>query len=963
MKKKRKTSNSEKKENIFVFMISIIALIIGGIAFNFWLSLLIIGTLNIILFVPTILKNKRKKKKTTNKRKKKRKKSIPKYILIAFFTLTIIIILGMIIFAFIIIKNAPTFEPEKLYKKEATILYDSNGQVITKIGKEIREKITHEEMSEVLINAIIATEDSRFFQHNGFDLPRFLKASFGQALGKNAGGASTLTMQIVKKHFTSTKDKGIEGILRKFTDIYLSIFKIEKKYTKFEILEFYANSNYLGGLNYGGVHGVEQASQLYFNKNAKDLSLPEAALIAGLFQAPSAYDPYLYPEKAEARRKVVLSLMKRHGYINSLEYETAKKITTTDLLVEQNHMDNGNYVGIINTVTDEILKTHNLDPFETPMDIYTTFEIEKQDHINKILSGESFTWENDMVDAGISVINVNTGEIIAISAGRHKNNLKGFNLAIDSKRHIGSSAKPLYDYGPGIEYNNWSTYFPFTDEPHGYTTGTKIYNWDLKYEGLVTLRHALRVSRNIPALKAFQSVNNKNITKFVTSLGLHPEIENNLIHESHALGGYTGESPTSVAAAYASFANGGYYIKPHSVKKIVFKDTNEVFEYKIKKEKVMSPSTAYMISSVLLDAARWGLSGNWNVNGVNYCAKTGTSNYPSDIIQKYGWPSNAINDLWIAAYTPDYAIAQWYGYEINHRDYYNKFGSPEFRKLFQTVAKGIFKENKSFTKPDDVLSVAIEKETVPAMLPSEFTPDNMIITELFKKGTEPTEISKRYDQLENPSNLELTDNDNNLEISWNPIKTPNAINKDELTRFSKKMFFNENSQITYLNQRLAYNEQNIGDIGYNVYLKKDDKLELLGFTKNNYFTTPLINEKTTIVVKSSYSIFKDNLSSGIEATIIHDNKPKILITSELNGKNEIKLLIGDIYEEIEPSINVFDDMENVTNMATIDMNIIEKETEITVDKIDTSIPNTYLIIYKVKYKDYNKTHTRKIIIE
>ena len=175
----------------------------------------------------------------------------------------------------------------------------------------------------MLLDAIIATEDSRYFQHNGFDLPRFMKASAGQLLGNSdAGGASTLTMQVVKNNFTSTESSGFAGIVRKFTDIYMSIFKVEKNYTKEEIIEFYVNAPYLGS----GSYGVEQASQTFFGKSVKDLSLVEAATIAGLFQAPGAYDPYVYPEKAQERRDQVLSLMERHGYITSEEKEIAEEI-------------------------------------------------------------------------------------------------------------------------------------------------------------------------------------------------------------------------------------------------------------------------------------------------------------------------------------------------------------------------------------------------------------------------------------------------------------------------------------------------------------------------------------------------------------------------------------------------------------------------------------------------------------
>lgn len=972
----------KNKENLVVLGISIVGLIIGYIAFNnLWIPLLIIGVLNIIFFgYPMLTKKKpnsktnKKANKTTNQakkssntknsstNKKNKKRKIVKYILIAFFSLMIIGIIVASLFMYIVIKNAPEFDPNKLYKKEASIIYDNQGKIIAKIGEEMREKITYEEMSEVLIDAIIATEDSRFFQHNGFDLPRFLKASFGQIMGnRDAGGASTLTMQIAKNHYTSNESRGIEGIIRKFTDIYLSIFKIERIYTKFEILEFYANSNYLGGINYGGAHGVEQASQLYFGKNAKDLTLPEAALIAGLFQAPNGYDPYLYPDDAEARRKTVLYLMERHGYITKEERKIAEQITVHDMII--NHEDTGDaeYVGVINTVAAEVEKLTGYDPFAVPMEIYTTFDIEKQNHINKVLSGELYTWENDVVDAGIAVIDVKTGGIVAVSAGRHKKNLKGFNLATDTKRQIGSTAKPLYDYGPGIEYNNWSTYQPFVDEPHTYTTGIPINNWDFKYVGITTLRESLRTSKNIPALKAFQSLSNKDIKKFVTSLGLSPELENDLIHEAHALGGYNGESPVSLAAAYAAFANGGYYNEPHSVTKIVYRDTNEVFENKVKKEKVMSESTAYMISNVLLDAARWGMYGNYNVNGVAYCAKTGTSNFPDDVIKKYKLPSNAVNDLWIVGYTPDYVIAQWYGYDEISNQYYNKFGSANYRALFQTVAKGVFKENKNFNKPNDVISVKIEKDTIPAMLPSEFTPQDMIITELFKKGTEPTEVSPRYARLANPTNLQAIQEGSVVKLTWDPIKTPSAIDKDELTNFFTKNFKNEAQRNKYLNERLAYNNQYIGELGYNVYIKKGDTLELLGFTRNNHFQTTATSSGTvTFVVKSAYSIFKDNMSTGVETTIVQSDIPSV-IDSHLIGNSVLTLDIGGTFND--PGVNVTENMENVTYLATIEKTITEESTNKVVDRIDTSKANTYIITYKVTYKSYTKTHTRKVIIE
>ena len=188
----------------------------------------------------------------------------------------------------VIIIKAPAFDPNNLKFTSMSEIYDSDNNIIAKLGNENRTEISYDELPEVLIDAIVATEDSKFFQHNGFDLGRFTVATAKQLLRRSGGGASTLTMQIVKNNYTSTVSTGIQGITRKFTDIYLAVFKVERKYTKKEILEFYVNDSYLGN----GAYGVEQASQNYFGKSVKDINLSEAAFIAGLFQAPAAYDPY-----------------------------------------------------------------------------------------------------------------------------------------------------------------------------------------------------------------------------------------------------------------------------------------------------------------------------------------------------------------------------------------------------------------------------------------------------------------------------------------------------------------------------------------------------------------------------------------------------------------------------------------------------------------------------------------------
>ena len=977
---KKITKNIKKiinnnKPIMLVLVLSILVFIVGIIKVGLLKSLAIIGIFDlfIVLYLyffgskqTSKVKNKqtsKPEKKTSDKVKKKTKKKrkIFKILGIIFIIMVIAVIAAVIAFFSIIVKEAPEFKPENLYKKESTILYYPNGEILAKLGAQKRENITYDELPEVLIDAIVATEDSRFFQHNGFDLPRFLKASFGQALGKNSGGASTLTMQVVKNNYTSKVSHGWEGIKRKFTDIYMAIFKVEKKYSKEEIIEFYVNSNFLGA----NAYGVEEACLTYFGKSAKDINLSEAALIAGLFQSPTSYNPFKNPEAAEKRRQVVLKLMERHGYIDSEERKIASSMSVEKLLSKEgNNTDADEFQGFIDTVAEQVKEETGNDPYVIPMEVYTTINKEKQTYINKVMDGEVFKWENETVTAGISVIDVNTGAIVAIGTGREKG-ARLFNNALDSKNQIGSTAKPIYDYGPGIEYNNWSTYTPFVDEVHDYSDGTKLKNFDDSFGGYMTLRTALSNSRNIPALKAFQQAGQKNIRTFATNLGLSPELgDNGFIHEAHAIGGYNGESPVKMAAAYAAFANGGYYTKPYSFTKIIYRDTKEVYEPNRERTKAMSPETAYMITDVLKTTSKIALGRYYNVNGYEYCAKTGTTNFDAATKKARNLPSGAINDLWVTGYNSDYAISVWYGYQTPDKDNVTIYGSSQHRLLFSTVAKGIFDRNSNFTKPDGVIEVTVENETYPAKLPSEFTPNDKKVTELFKVGTEPTEVSDRYSQLNNPSNLRSSVNNDTVTLTWKGIDIPNAINEAYIRQDLSQLY--STSLESGIANRISYNNSYIGNLGYQVYHKNNDgSLNLLGFTTDTKYDIKVnasTGKSATYVVKSCYSIFKDNMSSGIEITVPlnnitttdnnnnnnNNNNQKETVKVELNGDKTIELLIGEVY--IDPSVKVLDDDKDVTSKATIKTIIKSLSTKKQVTKIDTSKVDSYEITYEVTYE-------------
>lgn len=820
--------------------------------------------------------------KTPKVKTKAQRKKTWKIVLLIFLVCCIIGLTSIGLFLGYIVKHAPTFDPSSLYDTEPTILYDRDGNEFARLGEKIRSIVTYDQLPQTLIDAIVATEDSRFFQHAGFDVPRFLKASVQQAIGKSdAGGASTLTMQISKNKLTqkgNDHESKLGGIIRKFTDIYMAVFKIEKTYTKEEILEFYVNSNYMGA----GTNGVEDASQVYFGKSVSDLTISEAAMLTGIFNAPDYYDPYKNPARCEQRRQTVLYLLKRHGYINDDEYKIALEMTVDKILKPKDETKDEQYASFILTVVEDVINKTGSNPYDVPMKIYTTMDREKQEHMDRFLAGETeYKWKDDKAQAASAVISVEDGSLVAVAAGRNRS-ARGYNLATDSRRQIGSTAKPLYDYSIGIEKLNWSTGQIFVDEPWHYSDGGEIENWQGKHFGFMTMRQCLVESMNIPALKAFQQIDSKTRKEWIDSLGLHPEVEDGIIHEAHATGGYNGESPLSLAAAYTAFASGGYYTEPYTFTKIEYNDGSEPYEYKPVVNRVMSEETAWMITNMLVSVYKG--TGFLYVNGVNYAAKSGTTNLTAADKKAHNITvARPASDLWAVGYTDKYTIAIWKGYE-SLGDGYEVFGSQENYKVFAAIAKGVFKEQANFKQPEGVVAVETEVGCYEACLPSQFTPSNMRMTEYYKKGYEPTTVSDRYAKLANVDNLKASVNGSKVELSWDAITTPHAIDKDYLDAYFANAYENEDWGKNAALERYNENISNLGTIVYKVYQQVGDKLVLVTTTDKTKATVSAASSNPTFVVKTSYTVFTSNMSDGVSIKVSNAVVTNIAIATQ-NLKN------------------------------------------------------------------------------
>ena len=830
-------------------------------------------------------------KKIVNTEEFKDKNRLRNWILILIAIMGIGIAAIILLFALYIIIASPDFDRDLLYAKEATVVYNIAGEEVARIGSENRELITYEELPQVLIDALIATEDSRFFQHNGLDAARFLKASFGQLLGQsNAGGASTLSMQVIKNTYTDSTASGIKGIIRKFTDIYMSVFKLESNYTKEEIIEFYVNSQWLGNdgnLNYTGIHGVEQASQYYFGKSVSDLNLSEASLIVGMFQNPAVYNPYSNPNNATKRRSTVLKLMEKHGYITEEEKLAAEKITIPSMLINHEKTAGNEMQAFIDYLLEDVEEKTGSNPYTTPMKIYSTLDSNAQEALTALENGELYTFKDDVVQIGVAVTSVTDGSIVALSGGRNYS-AKGLNRATDISRQPGSTAKPIVDYGPYIEFLDGSSYSLFLDEPTTYSNGTSISNYDNKYKGLLTMRDALEDSRNIPALLAFKAVaeeNKKDMENFIHSLGINYGKD---LYESAPIGGFDGVSPLELSAAYSTFGRGGYYIEPYSFTKIEFLDSDKTFEYKYSKERVMSEETAYIMNYILTYAGASHVGGNFSISGTDIAAKTGTTTVDKEARKQKGLPDNVVMDYWNITYSPDYAIALWYGYDNLSKDHYLQSESGVRKRLMEKIAKKIYKKNSRFAKSSGVTSVEVEKQTFPPQLASEFTPAELRTTEVFKKGTEPAEVSTRFSQLPNPTNGKYTFDGTTIKLSWDNVTTPDAINITTLQNHFNTYYGNHAEK--YYQERINYNNAYIGTLGYHIYLQNPDgTLSSLGYTNNNTFTYTTNTSGTyKFIIKTAYSIFKHNISSGItiEANAKIDSNVTDIVTPPTNSTNE-----------------------------------------------------------------------------
>ncbi|RYL88837.1 PBP1A family penicillin-binding protein [Sporolactobacillus sp. THM7-4] len=620
-----------------------------------------------------------------------------------------------------VIKNAPALNSANLRDPISSVIYDKNGKKATNVySGENRMYTSIDSIPLVVQNAFISTEDVRFYKHFGIDPVRIAGAGVAQfTKGFKSEGASTITQQVVRASFLNQN----KTFTRKIQEAYLAI-QLEKKYTKKQILEMYLNKIYLGG---GPTYGVAAATEKYFGTNIRHVTLEQAAMLAAMTRNPGYYDPIAHPARAKARRDLVLDLMVKNNAITPEQAAKAKAVPMKVMTRKHHPLKDTQvkYAAFVDYVY-QTLKKQNIvksdSEFKTGgLKIYTTLDPAIQKRTEQVLNNKSnFPNVQSNFESGVSVIDTQTGAIRALGGGRNYKT-GTMNWAINQQGNpIGSTAKPIMDYGPAIEYLNWPTNEKVLDEPWHYTGGTHVGNWDGSYYGPITMREALYASRNVPAVRTIQNftttpAGQDKIKSFIGKLGFSGN-RFSYINESYAIGAFS-SSPLQMSGAYAAFGNSGIYNEPYAVTKVVF-PSGDVVELNHTRRVAMHDYTAYMITDMLKDvvSGKPHATGTLaRIPGVPLAGKTGTQNISPDYAREHNISlydqNHGATDAWFVGYTSRLTASVWTGYEnVNSKLKDNgSYLGPNEQKysqlIFRYIMSNFMPGAPDFRKPNSVISI------------------------------------------------------------------------------------------------------------------------------------------------------------------------------------------------------------------------------------------------------------------
>ena len=606
-------------------------------------------------------------------------------------------------------------------------MLDAEDQVFFN-GSDNQEWIPLSDMSPYIINATIYTEDKHFYQHFGFDFLRIGKAFLNNLTTNNhSQGASTITQQYAKNLFLD-----FDRTWKRKWEEALYTMRIEANYTKDEILEGYLNT-----INYGhGQYGIENASQYYFHKSCKELDLAEASLLAGLPKAPGNYSPFIDEEAAKKRQKIVLNQLEKNGIISKQEKKKAYQEGLVFVGEEQEEV-----LTSINYYQDAVMEELKELP-SIPTDysklgglkIYTSFHYDLQKNLEDIIK-DTFPEESSLQTA-VVVMDPNDGGIMALMGGRNYQS-SSYNRALYSKRQVGSTMKPYLYYAalengftPSTAFISERTTFPLekgkTYSPHNYN--------DVYGDKAISMATAIAYSDNIYAVKTHLFLGTDTLIQMAKRVGIEEELD-----EVPSLPLGTSEiNIISMAEGYSTFANLGYKVDGHTIRKVVDKDGHVLYERKESKDYVLNPSLVYILNQML--------TAPYDPAYIDY-------NYPTAISlsgklkHTYALKSGTTSgDNWNIGFNKDVLCAVWVGYDDNQElvksDY--KYAQNIWYRTVEGYEENVDEQDGWYEKPNNVVGVLVE----PISGRPASDQDQNIKLMYYLKGSEPRGDEPVFDEIE-----------------------------------------------------------------------------------------------------------------------------------------------------------------------------------------------------------------------
>ncbi len=704
------------------------------------------------------------KNSTGKKSRRKRKKSLLMKLLAGLALVIGIVLIGVVglVLGSLIgfVEDAELIDVENMRLNLTSFVYIEDSETGEMIeyeqlyDTENRIWVSSSEIPEHLKNAFVAIEDERFYSHSGVDIKRFAGAAIQYITkkGNSSYGGSTITQQLIK-NLTRDDDYSVK---RKIQEIYRA-YNLERELSKDEILEYYLNTIYLSQK----CNGVASASLTYFGKEVSTLSLAECAVLAGITQYPTKYDPLVNPDNNRQRQLVILKKMNDLGFITDKEYKEAK--TEKLNFVKKNAGDKEKYQSYftdaaIEQVVEDLMKKYNYNKeyahqilYNGGLQIYLSMDSKMQENMDKVYNDPNAFQKAagaTQPQSSMVIMDPYTGLVKALAGGRgEKEGNRTLNRATQTLRQPGSTIKPLTVYAPALEYGLVTPDSIVNDAPVQFGEWAPR-NDDRSFAGRITVASALRGSRNVPAVKICNYLtpqasfdfmkNNLHVDSLVKERKQGGKILSDIGLAPIALGGLTdGVTVLDMCAAYCVFPNGGKYIKPSLYTKVLDSEGNVILEHKAEEQIAMSETTAEDMIGMLTNAVNGGTGTAARISGMRVAGKTGTTS------------SN--HDRWFVGFTPYYVGAVWFGYDqpAALRGFSPNPAAVAWRKVMTPIHKDL--ENKPFLENE-------EKGKYSIMLCADSgmraTPSCTNLTsKKYKKNNIPTKLCTKHEYKFNENDL------------------------------------------------------------------------------------------------------------------------------------------------------------------------------------------------------------------